>query len=144
MSPPIRENYGHRTFDQRSAVENTILMSLAMEDMKSNPSSYKQIMKTVKKKKFEYHVRHGHVSPARREKDQEMVDLAQGIKQFRTSRKMSVNVDNASMPNESSALLRHDSQMSKLSRLSLKPSEAEQCEPLYVVFIEDGTKISSQ
>ena len=73
-----------------------------------------------------------------------MVDLAQGIKQFRTSRKMSVNVDNASMPNESSALLRHDSQMSKLSRLSLKPSEAEQCEPLYVVFIEDGTKISSQ
>lgn len=44
-------------------------MSLAMEDMKSNPGNYKQIIKTVKKKKFEYHIRHGHVSPPRKDRD---------------------------------------------------------------------------
>jgi len=76
LNKPIPESYSHRKFKNNDDLDQTVLMSLAVEDMKQNPDQYKKALWTGRKKKFSYHIRHGHVSPPKRNEHQSMINLS--------------------------------------------------------------------
>ena len=71
-------------------VRDTVIASLATDDMVQNPEKYANIM-PQKREKFVYHLRHGRVSPRGVDSRIEMLnELSRDVKKFHTQRRTTV------------------------------------------------------
>lgn len=71
-------------------VDQTVLLSLAMEDFKQNPQHYANLIKKTKRNKVLYKLNHGKVSPAKYlTKEDSIQMLADEIKNNRIASKQS-------------------------------------------------------
>ena len=71
MNPPIREDYDHKSFSKSKNLEDTIRLSLALEDLRNNPHKYAKLI-GLKGQKFKYQIRHGRLSPTHLQEDQKL------------------------------------------------------------------------
>ena len=67
MNPPIEEKYDHKKFNAESNVEQTVILSFALEEMRKNPKYQKLTQK--RGSKCVYKMRHGANSPAQHGND---------------------------------------------------------------------------
>ena len=62
MNPPIKEDYDHKSFKKPKNVDETIKLSIALEEIRNNPQKYGKLI-GLKAPKFKYQIRHGRISP---------------------------------------------------------------------------------
>ena len=71
-------------------VDQTVLLSLAMEDFKQNPENYSSLVQKTKRNKVLYKLNHGKVSPAKYLSKADSIQMiADEIKQVRNASKQS-------------------------------------------------------
>jgi len=61
MNPPIEEQYDHKTFNTESKVEQTVILSFALEEMRNNPNFLQGLQR--RGSRCVYKMRHGAISP---------------------------------------------------------------------------------
>ena len=61
MNPPIEEAYDHKTFTTESKVEQTVILSFALEEMRKNPNYQRSLQN--RGARCVYKMRHGAISP---------------------------------------------------------------------------------